>query len=152
MCAKEAGVDVCPAALVRGLTCLSSAASLFQSGWFVVGCFWVFPAGNADQDSGSADTDRATAGMSSGLDVGTGLDGSSRVDAGALLESRGVTALGREVEAWGGAESGGVPPSCRDGSWGDNIAFLVMWWICAVWAASVGEDTRERDKGEGEGG
>lgn len=32
----------------------------------------------------------------------------------------------------------GVPSGCKSGEWGDNTAFVVMWWICFVWAASVG--------------
>jgi hypothetical protein len=32
----------------------------------------------------------------------------------------------------------GVPAGCREGSWGNKTAFVIMWWVSAVWAAVVG--------------
>jgi len=29
-----------------------------------------------------------------------------------------------------------IPEECADGSLGDNLAYHVMWWICAIWAFS----------------
>jgi hypothetical protein len=41
------------------------------------------------------------------------------------------------LQGVGGVGGGGIPAGCRDGLWGDNTPFLVMWWICCIWIISV---------------